>query len=158
MTESNSTSHIYQNEFLSIVIVPASGREMGAILFCASINLTRFLPLSRGIHGICSNPAFKGLQLLKADVSDFARERGIVTLPGDDRTCAPSVPHGDGWYHESLIIKNTPPGFAAELLEFSAATLVKKVLSVCKPEINLPAPLPNADELQKYIESLIDAR
>lgn len=155
MTKTNLTSHIYQNDFLSIVIVPAAGREGDAFLFCASINLTRFLPLSRGIHGICSNPAFKGLQLLKADVSAFARERGVVTLPGDDAACYASVPHGDGWYHESLVIEKASPIFAADLLKFSVTSLIHKVLSVCLSEIKLPESFLSPRGLQKYLESII---
>jgi len=65
-------SHEYKNDFLSIIFRPVPEGLQGSFLCCLSINIARFASLTRSSFGICSNPAFKGLQLLRADVSAFA--------------------------------------------------------------------------------------
>ncbi len=144
----------YKNDFLAIVIRPVPGGSSGAFLCCFSINISRFTTLSRGSFGICSNPAFKGLQLLRADVSAFAREKGVMPKSADEKACADISPRGHGWYHENLLIENASGPFLRELLQFSVMSLVRKVLLVCKPDLKLPDEFPDPGALQKYIESL----
>ncbi len=148
------SSHEYRNDFLSVMIRPAAGERAGAFLCCFSINISRFTPLSRGSFGICSNPAFKGLQLLRADVSAFAREKSVTPKSAGEKACADISPRGHGWYHENLLIENASETFLQELLRFSVTSLVRKVLMVCRPDLELPDELPDAQALQKYIESL----
>jgi hypothetical protein len=155
MNEHEAVSpHEYRNDFLSIMIRPASGGPAGAFLCCFSINISRFTALSRGSYGICSNPAFKGLQLLRADVSAFAREKGVTPRSAGEKACADISPHGHGWYHENLLIENASGPFLRELLRVSVMSLVRKVLLVCKPDLKLPDEFPDPGALQKYIESL----
>jgi hypothetical protein len=146
--------HEYKNDFLSIIIRPAADGPPGTFLCCFSINISRFTSLSRGSFGICSNPAFKGLQLLRADVSAFARERGVPSRSADEKACVDIFPRGHGWYHETLLIENASGPFLRELLQFSVMSLVRKVLLVCKPDLKLPNEFPDPEALQKYIESL----
>jgi hypothetical protein len=143
----------YKNDFLYIVIRQAP-EEADAYLYCCGINTTRFDPLCWGKSGICSNPAFKGLQLLRADVSAFALEKNFLTRPAEGFDCAPITPRGDGWYREKMLIVKASPGAIQETLEFSVTDLVKTVLAVCAPEAKVPATPPTPPKLQKWLESM----
>ncbi len=148
-------SYEYKNDFIYVIIRQAPEQGNGTFHFCAGINLTGFAPLSRSNFGICSNPAFKGLQLLMADVSAFANEKGVRPGRAIDNPCAAITPHGDGWYREGLLLENVRGGFPRELVQFSVVALVKKVLSVCIPGIKVPGFFPDPRKLQTYLESLV---
>lgn len=141
----------YRTDFLTIVIAPA--QQADAYLFCSGINMAKFTDLCRGTHGIGSNPAFKGLQLLRAEVTAFCRSRGATPVAGE-APCSPWSPQGHGWYHESLIVQNVPAGLPDELLRFSVMTLLRLVLSVCRPQANLPEAMPSPEDLPAYLASL----
>lgn len=146
--------HEYKNDFLSIIIRPVPDGRQGAFLCCLSINISRFTSLARNTFGICSNPAFKGLQLMRADISAFTREKGFTPKSADEKVCADISPRGHGWYHENLLIENASVAFLRELMRFSVMGLVRKVLLVCIPDLKLPDEFPDPGALQKYIESL----
>ena len=94
----------YQNDFFSIVIREAPEQGPRSYIYCSGINISRFDPLCWGKAGICSNPAFKGLQLLRADVSSFAIKRGIVTKNAELPPCDSIAARGDGWYKENALL------------------------------------------------------
>jgi len=154
MTNQQKTTHEYKNDFLSIVILPDQDRKPGTFLCCFSISLSRFRPISQGHFGICSNPAFKGLQLLRADVSAFAIKHDVTPRSSNGPACTGTSPRVDGWYHEDLMIDNAPETFLPELLEFSVRDLLEKVLSVCAPDCAVPDDVSDPAEVQRYLESL----
>jgi hypothetical protein len=143
----------YQNDFFSIVI-RESERQPGNYVFCSGISIPKFDPICWGKAGICSNPAFKGLQLLRADVSAFALKRGIVTKNAEF-PCDFKGGHGDGWYQENaLLIENASPEVVQELLQFSVRDLVQTVLTACSPDIYIPAGVLEPKAMQRFLESL----
>jgi hypothetical protein len=145
----------YKNDFFSIVIREAPEHAPGSYLFCSGISIPRFDPLCWGKAGICSNPAFKGLQLLRADVSAFALKRGIVTKTAALPPCESSGDHGDGWYQENaLLIEDASSADVQEILEFSVTDLVRTVLAACFPDVKLPAGSLDPDAMQRFLESL----
>ncbi len=143
----------YTNDFFSIVIRESEERA-GNYIFSSGISIPRFDPLCWGKAGICSNPAFKGLQLLRADVSFFALQRGIVTRnagPGHDAAAG----RGDGWYQENaLLIENASLDAVREILEFSVRDLVQTVLTACHPDVAVPAGSLDPAAMQRFLESL----
>jgi hypothetical protein len=143
----------YKNDFFSIVIAE-SGMRPGSYIFCSGISIPKFDPICWGKAGICSNPAFKGLQLLRADVSAFAAKRGIVTKNAE-LPCDSKGGHGDGWYQENaLLIEDASPAAVREILEFSATDLVQTVLTACSPDIKVPAGFLDPAAMQRFLESL----
>jgi hypothetical protein len=148
------SSYEYKNDFLYIVIrgLPEQGAQ--TYLYCCGINTTRFDPLCWGKAGICSNPAFKGLQQMCADVSGFAIQKNFETKPAEGIDCSPITPRGDGWYRENMLVTKASPGNIQEMLEFSVTDLVKTVLYVCAPDAKMPGKLPNPPALQKWLESM----
>jgi hypothetical protein len=144
----------YKNAFLYVVI-REEGPDPDSCLYCCGINLSRFCRLSWRKAGICSNPAVRGIQLLRAHVSAFAAKQGMIVKKAKDIDAAPITPHGEGWYHERpLRLKKTSPERIRELLKFSVMDLVKTVLVVCVPDAQIPTAFPNSAEMQKYLESL----
>jgi hypothetical protein len=149
-------SYEYKNDYLYIVIRQAPEQGPKAYVYCCGINISRFDPICWGKAGICSNPAFKGLQLLRADVSAFALKLGVHTKNAEHINCGPITPRkGDGWYRENtLLIEQASPKAIQEILDFSVMDLVKTILLVCAPDAKLPARLPNPPAMQKFLESL----
>ena len=152
MQTTAAASWEYKNDFFSIVVRESEHRP-GSYIFCSGLRLHLFNPIIWGKTGICSNAAFKGLQQLRADVSYYALQRGIVTKDA-------AIPfelkggHGHGWYQENaLLIENVSPEAAQEILEFSARDLVQTILTACQFDIKVPAGLDSA-AMQRFLESL----
>jgi len=141
----------YKNDYFAISIHDSEHRP-GSYIFSCGLSLPRFNPIIYGRTGICSNAAFKGLQQLRADVSFFALQQGIVTknadIPYDLK-----VGHEHGWYQESaLLIEDASPEAIQEILEFSARDLIQNVLTACQTEVKVPAGL-DPKAMQQFLES-----
>jgi hypothetical protein len=145
----------YKNDFFSIVIRESEHRP-GSYIFTCGLSLPKFDPIIWGRTGICSNAAFKGLQQLRADVSYYALQRGIVTRSSD----APSRAErgrGTGWYQENdLVIENASAEAVLEILEFSARDLVQTILNACHTDhdVKVPAGSLDPEAMQRFLESL----
>jgi len=142
----------YTNDYFSIVI-HESEQHPGSYVFYSGLSLPRFNPIIYGRTGICSNAAFKGLQQLRADVSHYALQRGIVTkdagIPSESETG-----RGHGWYQESaLLIEDISPEVAQEILAFSARDLVQTILNACQSDVKVSAGLDPA-AMQRFLESV----
>jgi len=145
----------YKNAFLYIVIRQEPELGPDSYLYCCGINLSRFCRLSWRKGGICSNPAVRGIQLLRTHVSAFATDQGMIVSKAKNTDGNAITPHGEGWYHERpLHLKKAAPEKIRELLEFSVMDLVKTVLAVCVPDVRIPTVFPDAVAMQKYLESL----
>jgi len=146
-------SYEYKNEYLYIVIRQAPEQGPNTWLYCCGINTTRFDPICWGKAGICSNPAFKGLQQMRSDTSALALKKGFSSRPADGVDCGPITPRGDGWYRENMFITEASPKNIKETLEFSVLDLVKTVLYVCAPDAKIPSQMPNPRELQNWLDT-----
>jgi len=145
----------YKNAFLYVVIREEPRLGPDSYLYCCGINLSRFCRLSWKKAGICSNPAVRGIQLLRTHVSAFAAKQGMIAAREEGIASAPITPHGEGWYHEHpLRLERAAPEKIRKLLEFSVMDLVRTVLVVCVPDERIPAAFPDAVAMQKYLESL----
>lgn len=143
----------YKNDFFSIVI-RESEHLPGNYIFSSGLSLPKFNPIIWGRTGICSNAAFKGLQQLRADVSYFALQRGIVTKNAEVPSGSTGG-RGDGWYQENaLLIEDASPGAVREILEFSARDLVQTVLNACQSEVRVPAGHLAPEAMQRFLESV----
>ncbi len=143
----------YKNDFFSITIRESEQRP-GSYIFSSGLSLPRFNPIIWGRTGICSNAAFKGLQQLRADVSYFALQRGIVTKNADS-SFETQDNREHGWYQEhSLLIEDAAPEVIQEILEFSARDLVDTILTASRPDAAFPAGNLDPQAMQHYLESL----
>ncbi len=142
----------YKNDFFSISIREYE-HNPGSYIFSSGVSLPKFDPICWGRTGICSNAAFKGLQQLRADVSYFALQQGIVTKNANIPSDAESG-REDGWYQENaLLIENASPRAVKEILEFSARDFVQTVLTACHPDVTVPAGFLDPAAMQRFLES-----
>ena len=145
----------YKNAFLSIVIREEAGAGPGSYIFFSGINTRWFCRLAWKKAGICSNPAVRGIQLLRTHVSRFAAEHGMAADKAEGVDIFAAAPRGDGWWNESpLRIAGASPEQIRELLEFSVMDLVRTVLVVCVPDARVPAVFLDEAAMQKFLESL----
>jgi hypothetical protein len=156
MASNHVVSFEYKNDYFYIIIRQTPELGPKSFIYCCGISMSRFDPICWGKAGICSNPAFKGLQQLRADVSSLALDMGKRTKSAESFPCGSiSPPVGDGWYRETpLVIEQASPVDIKKILEFSARDLVKTVLTVCSPDAKVPAKLPTASEMQKFLDKL----
>lgn len=147
-------SYEYINDFLFFVIRPDENRGRGAFIYCSGVNLFRFRPITKGRHGIGSNPAMRGLQSANHGVRDLALSKGATpkTIKGND--CAGIAPTKDNWYTELLLIENASESFPDEIINYCAINLLKRIFKACMLELQLPDKLPRPDELQEFIKTL----
>ncbi len=144
----------YKNDFLYVLIQEEPGRPETFLFYCG-INTSWFCRLAWRKGGICSNPAVRGIQLLRTHVSAHAARQGMIVTKGEGVGPAAHSPNGHGWYNQDpLRLEHALPEKIGELLEFSVIDLVKTVLVVCVPDEKVPASFPDAAAMQKYLESL----
>jgi hypothetical protein len=144
----------YINDFLYFVIRPDEDRGKGAFLYCSGVNIDRFLPITKGRHGIGSNPAMRGLQLVNLGIRDLALSRGAIPKKTRRNDCAGIVPTRDDWYTEILLIEHAPTSLPDEMIDYGATNLLRKIFKATLLEFRPPDTLPKPDDLQKIIEDL----
>ncbi len=147
-------SYEYINEFLYFAISPDKSRSRAALIYCSGVNVFRFLPITKGRHGIGSNPAMRGLQLVNLGVRALALSKGATPRAIRGNDCAGIAPTKDDWYTELLLIENAPESFPDEMITYCVETLLKKIFKACLLELQLPDTLLKPDELQVFVESL----
>jgi hypothetical protein len=143
----------YKNDYFSINIRESPQRP-GSYVFSSGLSLPKFNPIIWGRTGICSNAAFKGLQQLRADVSHFALQRGIVTK-GAETPSDSKDGHEHGWYQEdALLIEDASSEAVEEILEFSARDLIKTILTASRPDVEVPSEFLDPEAMQRFLESV----
>jgi len=147
-------SYEYINEFLYIVVKHDKTRGPGTLIYCSGINLSRFFPITKGRHGICSNPAMRGLQLVNLGIRTLALSKGASTKTIRGNYCAEIVTTKHGWYKDVLLIENAPDSFPDEMVNYYVLELLKIIDKACMLGAKLPDKLLEPDELQLVLEAL----
>src|SRR5208337_277925 len=126
-SEEDKKSYAYINDFLFFVINPDQKMGDGSYIYCSGADLFRFLPITKGRHGLASTPAMRELQLVKIGVREMAltREPTIKPVSGD---CAGIAHTSGGWYSERLLIENAPASFPEEVITYGVINFVKKIV------------------------------
>ncbi len=143
----------YINDFLFFVIKPGQGMGDGTYIYCSGADLFRFLPITKGRHGLDSNPAMRGLQLVNIGVREMALSRQATIKPVRE-DCAGIAHTSGGWYSERLLIENAPALFPEEVISYGVINLVKKVIKASTLPDVAPDTLLQPEELQAFLESL----
>lgn len=154
-SEDAGKSYEYINDFLFFVIKPDQGTDSGSYIYCSGADLFRFLPITKGRHGLDSNPAMRGLQLVNLGVREMALSQQVTIRPvrGD---CAGMAHNSGAWYSERLLIENAPASFPEEVITYGVINLVKKIIKACTLPDIAPDTMLQPNELQAFIESLCD--
>lgn len=147
-------AYAYINDYLYFVVRPASERAAGAWVYCSGINVTRFSTLTRGRHGLSSNPVIRGLQLLKHSVSRLAISRGARPKLIRGKDCAGLAPTAETWYSEILLIEDAPASLPADIIAFCREDIIERIVVAFFPEMNKPNSSLTPEELQDVIAGL----
>lgn len=147
-------SYEYINEFLYFVIKPDEKRGKGAFIYCSGVNVSRFLPITKGRHRPMSNPAVRGLQLVNYGVRALALSKGATpkTVRGTD--CAGITPTRENWSTEHILIENAPESLPDEIISYCVINLLKKINRAILLGADMPDELLQPDELQAFIGNL----
>ncbi|MBF0464351.1 MAG: hypothetical protein HQK88_08140 [Nitrospirae bacterium] len=145
----------YINDYLYFVMKPYSGRAEGAYLYCSGVNVSLFMPITKGKHRFGQNPAVKGLQSLNLNVMSFAISKGAKPESVKAGDCASLTPVStDLWSTEVILIENAMEAFLNELFEFAVKDFLRLFLPLCFPNIKLPEEFLPPAKLQSFFESL----
>jgi hypothetical protein len=147
-------SYEYRNEFLYFIIRPDESRGTDVWLYCSGVNASRFSPITRGRHGIGSNPATRGLQSANLGVRALALSRGAKPRALRGKECAGLAPIKDMWYTDRLLIEHAPDSFPDELITYAVTRLLTNIFKASLLEVQLPDNLLNPDELQLFLETV----
>ncbi len=112
------------------------------------------MPITRGLHGLSSNPIIRGLQRVKHGVSSLAISKGAVPRAIRGNGCAGIKPATDTWYSELLRIEKASGSLVDEIIPFAVLSLVEKIITGCCLHDVLPDHLPGPEERQQFLESL----
>ena len=149
-TDSAST-YEYINDYMYFVIRP----QGGSVELCSGVNISGFSALTKGRHGLSSNPAVRGLQLVGLDAKAMAQGRGAAIKTIRGRSCsAISVTTDDLWYSELMLIEDASEGFYEELLYFCSSSLIKKIIKACMFDDSLPQEPIMPEAMNNFIEGL----
>ncbi|MBA4371973.1 MAG: hypothetical protein C0402_03835 [Thermodesulfovibrio sp.] len=148
------TRHEYINDFLYVVVRSDESRGARTLLYCSGVNLDRFAPLTKGRHGLSSNPVIRGLQIVKQEVSSLILSKGGTPRIIRGKECAGIAPTADTWYSELLLIEDADESLPAEIIDCGVRSLFAKIFISSTTELQLPDKLPDPGELQQYIDAL----
>jgi len=147
-------SSSYRNDFLYVALRPDISRGEGVLIYCSGVNVSRFGPITRGRHGIGSNPSVRGLQLVNLGVRDLALSKGATPKAVRGNVCGGIVPTGDTWYTEALLLENAPVLSLDEIIDYAVTNLVRKIFKASMLDLHLPDKPFQPDELQVFLEDL----
>lgn len=150
----NQKSYEYINEFLYFVIKSDEKRGKGAFIYCSGVNVSRFLPITKGRHRPMSNPAVRGLQLVNYGVRALALSKGAFPKTVRRNDCAGITPTEENWSTELILIENAPESLPGEIISYCVINLLKKINKAILLGADVPDELLQPDELQKVIENL----
>ncbi len=143
--------HEYKNDFLYFTIRPGGGEN--TLIYCSGVNTSLFSAITRGRHGIGSNPAVRGLQLTNHGVRELSLSRGATPRALRGNYCAGIAPTADVWYAELLAIDNATDSLPDEIIHYGVMTLLEKIFRAIRLELQLPVNMSDPQELQVFLET-----
>ncbi|MBI5143342.1 MAG: hypothetical protein HZA20_14300 [Nitrospirae bacterium] len=146
----------FRNEYLYVIFRVTDGNS--PVIYCAGVNIRRFKPLTFGRHGNASNPAHRGVQLLRMNVVvPAAIEAGgrVVLHPYEQ---SGDVPRGESWFRECFAIHGVGEEFVDGIFPQCVHKFVRMILGVCFPSLEVPDDkLSDPVALQAFLDSLASA-
>ncbi|KAF0185791.1 MAG: hypothetical protein FD164_52 [Nitrospirae bacterium] len=124
----------YMNRFMYFIVSEVDA----SWLYCSGVSLSQFLPITRGRHGLASNPAMRGLQLSDLRMRQQLHESGAQTKNVKGNPCDILVPKSGDWYRQLLFIDNAAEDLVREVAAAGPARLVTSIFSACRVQDSIP--------------------
>ncbi|MFN3740520.1 MAG: hypothetical protein ACK4TF_07610 [Thermodesulfovibrionales bacterium] len=142
----------YKNKYLYFIIRPIDDR---ICLYCSGVNISRFLPVTRGRHRLGQNPVEKGLQSVNYGVRSLLISKGSIIKSAKGNLCPDVMNKGDDlWYTESFMIEDCSPELASEVINYAVLSLLKKIFTALMLDEKIPERLTEPFEMENYLENL----
>src|SRR5664279_2637816 len=109
------SQYVYSNKFMYFIFREDES-DTATWLYCSGVSMPQFLPITRGRHGLASNPAMRGLQLTDLNLRIRLNDRGACTASVKSNPCGPHVPQGGDWYRQLLFISDADEQVVKELV------------------------------------------
>jgi hypothetical protein len=117
--------------------------------------MSQFLPITRGRHGLASNPAMRGLQLIDFHLSSACKDNGAHTAIVKGNPCDVYVPKEGDWYRQLLFIDDADEKLVKELVSHCPLKLAGSIFQACMvADFTLPAVTPPADEFERFLAAV----
>ncbi|HMK56136.1 MAG TPA: hypothetical protein VK448_05825 [Dissulfurispiraceae bacterium] len=141
----------YVNKFMYFIVRP-DDTEPGAFLYCSGVSMPQFLPITRGRHGLASNPAMRGLQLADLNLRKELIDLGARTSEVKGNPCGPFAPGQGDWYRQLLRVTGADIEAIKKLAAKCPLRLVGSIFQACMiTDIVLPAVSPSAEEFESLL-------
>lgn len=138
-------------------IVSDDETDAGAWLYCSGISLPRFLPVTRGRHGLASNPAMRGLQLTDLNLRSQLHDCGALTESVKGNPCDGCVPKNGDWYRQLLRFRRVNEQTVKELVMQCPAYLVGSIFQACMiRDIPLPDTKSSAADVERFLDEVCE--
>lgn len=124
----------YVNKFMYFILNEAEG----SWLYCSGVSMPQFLQITRGRHGLASNPAMRGLQLSDLQLRQALHEKGARTSNVKGNPCDVLVPKNGDWYRQLLFIENAAENIVQQVAEAGPGRLVRSIFSACLVQDEIP--------------------
>jgi hypothetical protein len=148
--------YIYSNKFMYFMF----GRDESdpsKWLYCSGVAMPQFLPITRGRHGLASNPAMRGLQIVDLNLRKELHERGAKTAGVKGNPCAPYETRGGDWYRQLLRISDIDEQALKELVGQCPLKLAASIFSACMvTDFTLPDVSPTAEKFEKFLDEVCE--
>ena len=151
-----NSEYVYSNKFMYFIFGKDKANP-STWLYCSGVSMPQFLPITRGRHGLASNPAMRGLQITDLNFRKELHDRGAHTLSVKGNPCGPHVPQVGDWYRQLLFIIDAEEHTVKELLDHCPLKLVSSIFQACMvTDFVLPAVAPNAEEFEKLLDTVCE--
>lgn len=148
------TFHSYKNDYFHCIFTQEETSLPDTIIYCSGVNITRFLPITRGRHRLGQNPAEKGLQIVNLDVRSLALAAGATPKACRSTACRGHVTPHEIWYTEQFSIQKTTKSLPDQIISCVAVGLPMSILKACMlTDVISGTPL-EPEKLQEFLDSL----
>jgi len=146
----------YENKFMYFILSRDESVN-GAWLYCSGVSMPGFLPITRGRHGLASNPAMRGLQIADLHLRNELHNRGGHAASVKGNPCAPYAPKEGDWYRQLLLISDIDEQTVKEIVGRGPLELVRSIFQACMVPDEIPAEIAgNADEFEALLSGICE--
>jgi hypothetical protein len=144
----------YVNDFMYFVFKPHKSGTARTSLYCSGVNISRFLPITKGRHRLGQNPAEKALQLVNLGVRHLVLSSGGAPMTAKGEDCLGIVASKDLWCTEPLLLTDVPESSLVDILNYCPGRLLQHILEACMLDVRVPEEPMKPAECQSFIERL----
>ena len=150
------SQYVYSNKFMYFIFRRDESNPV-TWLYCSGVSMPQFLPITRGRHGLASNPAMRGLQITDLNLRRELLDRGASTASVKGNPCGPHVPQKGDWYRQLLFINHTDEQVVKELVGHCPLRLVGSIFQACMvTDVVIPAVAPSAAEFESFLAAVCE--